>query len=66
MINKIFLFRSMLIAAVLGILFFDTLICMTGHGQQFEHRNALLTCALLWFASLFYTQNSDDDWAGEF
>ena len=63
--DKIFILRSLLLAVVLGILFLDTILWLTRHGQQLEHRNALLTCALLWFASLFYNRNSDD-WAGEF
>ncbi|TSJ36628.1 hypothetical protein FO440_22640 [Mucilaginibacter corticis] len=64
--NKLFFLRAMLIAVVLGILFADTILWLKGIGQQLEHRNALLICVLLWFASLFYTHNSDDDWAGEF
>jgi len=63
--NKIFIFRSLLFAVAVCILLFDMILWLTGQGKQLEHRNALLTCLLLWFASLFHPQNSDDDWAGE-
>ena len=64
--NKLFFLRAMLIAVVLGILLVDTIVWLKGIGQQLQYRDALLTCVLLWFATLFYPQNSDDDWAGEF
>jgi hypothetical protein len=41
------------------------MLWLTGYGQLFPHRNILQTCALLWFASVFFPQNSNDDWAGE-
>jgi len=64
MTNILFLFRTMLAAILLCIILFDTVLWLTGHGQALPHRNALLTCALLWFAALLFPQNSDDDWAG--
>ncbi|TSJ36531.1 hypothetical protein FO440_22130 [Mucilaginibacter corticis] len=64
--DKVYILRLLLLAVVMGVLCLDTILLLTGHGHQLEHRNTLLTCALLWFASLFYTRNSDDDWAGQF
>lgn len=64
--KELFLVRAVLMVITLTITLFDVMLWLTGHGGRFPHRNALLTCALMWFATILFPQNSDDDWAGQF
>ena len=66
MINKLFLFRTLVAALMLCLLAWDSLLWLTRQTQTWPHRDLLLTGALLWIVSVFFPWNSDDDWAGQF
>ncbi len=66
MMDKLFLFWTLIVALVLCLLLWDVTLWLTRHTQPLAHRDVLLTCALLWIVSVFFPQNSDDDWAGQF
>ncbi|MFA6083520.1 hypothetical protein [Mucilaginibacter sp.] len=52
----------MIAALIICLLAWDSILWLTLHGQPWSHRDVLLTCALLWIISVFFPQNSDDDW----
>jgi hypothetical protein len=66
MINKLFLFRTLIAALMLCLLAWDGVLWLTRQTPTWPHRDLLLTGALLWIFSVFFPQNSDDDWAGQF
>jgi accessory gene regulator protein AgrB len=60
--KKIWLFRSVLLTLLIGLLCLDLLRSLA-FGTPFpQHRNVLLASALLWVASVFFPQKTDDDW----
>ncbi len=63
--DKLFLFRRVIVAVMICLLIWDGLFAVTQHLQVLPHRDLLLTGALIWVATLFLPQNSDDDnWVG--
>lgn len=66
MMDKLFLFRTLIITLLLCLLVWDGLLLISGNAQRLPHRDFLLTGTLLWFVTLFFNRNSDDDWAGQF
>jgi len=65
--EKIFLFRTMLVALLVCILLWDVLLWITHHTTWLPHKDLLLAGALLWIITILLPQKSDDDnWAGEF
>jgi hypothetical protein len=67
--DKLFLFRTLIVALMTCLLIWDGLRLLTRSGDSLpqQHKDILLTCALLWIVSVFVNQNSnDDDWAGQF
>jgi len=67
--NKLFLFRIVVISLTLCLLVWDGLQIMShslNHLPE-HHKEVLLTGALLWIASVFVNEHrNDDDWAGQF
>ncbi len=67
--NKLFLFRTLIVTLMICLLIYDGLQFLAHAANAFpqQHKQVLLTCALLWIASVLISQNSnDDDWAGQF
>jgi hypothetical protein len=67
--DKLFLFRTLIVAFMFCLLIWDGSQLLTHSAGTFpqQHKQLLLTCALLWIATVFMNQNSnDDDWAGQF
>jgi hypothetical protein len=60
--NKLFVFRTLIAALVLCLLLWDVAISLSSQKHPWPHRELLLTAALLWIISVFFPQNSDDDW----
>ena len=60
--NKIWLFRSILLTLLAFLLFWDVMMCLGHDLPSLEHRDFLLAGALLWIASMFFPQKRDDDW----
>jgi hypothetical protein len=60
--DKLFVFRVLIIAVLVCLLLWDVALWLNGAGQPWPHRNTFLTCALLWIISVFFPQNSNDDW----
>lgn len=66
--NKLLLFRTFIVASLLCLLAWDGIRLLTDHSPYelpAQHREILLTCALLWFGTVLAAKNSDDDWAGQ-
>jgi len=67
--DKLILFRTLIVAFMFCLLIWDglQLLTHTAGALPQQHKQLLLTCALLWIASVLMNQNSnDDDWAGQF
>ncbi len=67
--NKLWLLRTLIVVFLLCLLAWDGIRLLTGHSSNEltgQHREILFTGALLWFTTILATENSDDDWAGEF
>ncbi len=64
--DKLFLFRTLIVALMICLLAWDGLLWLNRHSPALPDRDLLLTCALLWIVTVLFPQNSDDDWAGEF
>jgi hypothetical protein len=60
--DKLFLFRTLIFALTVCVLAWDLFLWLSGHSASLAHRDLLLTGALLWIVSVFFPQNSDDDW----
>ncbi|WP_179415733.1 hypothetical protein HDF19_20945 [Mucilaginibacter sp. E4BP6] len=60
--DKLLVFRVLIIAVLVCLLLWDVALWLSGARQPWPHRNTLLTCALLWIISVFFPQNSNDDW----
>jgi cell division protein FtsW (lipid II flippase) len=67
MMNKLFLFRTLIVPMMICLLIFDVLRITSHSADAFpEHKKLLLTGILLWIVSVIINQGSnDDDWAGE-
>ena len=65
MTDKLLFFRTLIIAVMVCLLAWDAILVLTGQELIVPPQNLLLTCLLLWILSLFFPQNSDDDWAGQ-
>jgi hypothetical protein len=65
--NKLELAKTLLITVLLCLLVWDGLQYVAGRYQAIpqSHKELIATGTLLWFATLFFTKNSDDDWAGQ-
>ena len=66
--DKLWLFRTLIITLLICLLAWDgprLLIAGSPASVPPQHRQILLTGAVLWLATLFLIKNSDDDWAGE-
>jgi len=66
MTDKFSSIKWLIAALTVCLLACDVILCITRHLQSLPHQNIVLTGCLLWFASLFFPQQSDDDWAGQF
>lgn len=62
MMDKLFIWRTLIFAFMLCVLAWDMLSSLTLHTPPLAHRELLLAAVLLWLASVFFPQNSDDDW----
>jgi hypothetical protein len=65
MTDKLLLFRTLIIAVMVCLLAWDAILALNGQELIVPPQNLLLACLLLWILSLFFPQNSDDDWAGQ-
>jgi cell division protein FtsW (lipid II flippase) len=65
--DKLFLFRTLIVTMMICFLIFDVLRILSHSADAFrEHKELLLTGALLWIVSVIINQGSnDDDWAGD-
>lgn len=69
MMDKLFLFRTLIISLMICLVVFDGLQIMIHLANAFpeQHKKLLLTGALLWGISLLINQgNNEEDWAGEY
>ncbi|BAU52708.1 hypothetical protein [Mucilaginibacter gotjawali] len=64
--NKLSSLQTLIALLTIGILAWDILLCLTRHMRSLPHQDMVLTGSLLWLVSLFFPQQSDDDWAGQF
>ena len=67
MMNKVELIKSLIFTVLICLLAWDVLQYLTGKLPALpqSHKQILATGVLIWFVSLFYTKDSDDDWAGQ-
>jgi hypothetical protein len=68
MMDKLSLFKTVTLSVIICLLLSDGLRLMAypAHTLSQPHKDILLTAALLWIASAFINQRSnDDDWAGQ-
>ncbi|MCC8424729.1 hypothetical protein [Mucilaginibacter sp. UR6-11] len=63
--DTLLLFRTTIAALMFCLLAWDGIQWLNLHTRPLPHRDLLLTGALLWLVSVFFPQNSDDDWAGQ-
>jgi hypothetical protein len=66
MTDKCSIIKSLIAAITVCLLVWDVILCIALHLQSLPHQDWVLTGCLLWLASLFFPQQSDDDWAGQF
>ncbi|UOE47804.1 hypothetical protein MTO98_25675 [Mucilaginibacter sp. SMC90] len=64
--NKLFFIRTSMITVTVILLAWDMLLWLSKHTETLPHRDLLLTCVLLWIVSIFFPQQNDDDWVGQF
>jgi len=67
--DKLFLYRSLIVALVVCLLIWDgvQLLIRSANAMPQQHKQLVLTAALLWIISVLVKQNrNDDDWAGQF
>jgi hypothetical protein len=67
--DKLFLFRTLVAALMVSLLVFDglPLLIHPANAVPEQHKEVLLTGALLWIATTFFNQGSNrGDWAGQF
>jgi hypothetical protein len=67
--NKLLLFRALIVTLLLCLLAWDGIRLLTNHPPgdlPEQHREILLAGALLWFIAVLAGKNSDDDLAGQF
>jgi hypothetical protein len=60
--DKLLVFRTLLIALMFCLLVWDVALSLINHTQPVQHRDVLLIGALLWIISVLLPRNSDDDW----
>ena len=68
MMDKFFLFRTLIVSMMICLLIFDVLRIVSHSADAFpeQHKEPLLTGTLLWIVSVIVNRGSnDDDWAGE-
>ena len=65
--NKLELTKPLLITVLLCLLVWDGMQYLVGHQPAIpqSHKELLATGTLLWFITLFFTKNRDDDLAGQ-
>lgn len=66
MTDKLSSLQTLIAALTICLLAWDIILCLTRHLRSLPHRDMVLTGSLLWIVSLFFPQQSDDDWAGQF
>lgn len=67
--QKVFLFRTLIVALMISLLLWDgfRLIFHNLNAVPQQHKELLFIGALLWIATVFINQGSnDDDWAGQY
>jgi hypothetical protein len=62
MMNKMFVFRTLIVTMMFCVFLWDAALLLSSHTEPWPHRELLLTGALIWIISVFFPQNSDDDW----
>lgn len=65
--NIVELGRILIITLILCLLVYDAVMLLAGWQKSLpqDHKQLLLTGVLLWFMSIFFNKNSDDDWVGQ-
>jgi hypothetical protein len=65
--NKLELAKTLLITVLLCLLVWDGLQYLMGRQPAIpqSHKELIATGTLLWFITLFFTKDRDDDWAGQ-
>ena len=66
MTDKLSLLQILIAALTICLLACDIILCLAWHLRSLPHRDMVLTGSLLLIVSLFFPQQSDDDWAGQF
>jgi len=66
MTDKLSLLKTLIAALTICLFAWDIILCLALHLPCLPHQEMVLTGSLLWIASLFFPQQSDDDWAGQF
>lgn len=65
--NKLEMTRLIIIVLMLCLLVADSIMLVAGWHSALpnSHKQVLLTGLLLWFITLFFNRNRDDDWVGQ-
>ncbi len=65
--NKLELTKLIPFTLLAALLIWDAMQYLAGRQTTIpqSHKQLLGTTALLWFATLLFTNNRDDDWAGQ-
>ncbi len=65
--NKLEITRAVILTMLLCLLVADAIMILAGwqHTLPHSHKQVLLTGVLLWFCTLLFNRNRDDDWVGQ-
>lgn len=65
--NKLEMTRLIIIVLMLCLLIADAVMLLAGWERALpnSHKQVLLTGLLLWFITLLFNSNRDDDWVGQ-
>ncbi len=64
--NKLEIAKTLLITLLFCLLTWDGLQYLIAHQPiPQSHKQLLATGTLIWFTTLLFTKNRDDDWAGQ-
>jgi hypothetical protein len=66
MIDKLSLIRAVIGSVITCVLAWDAISGLIRHTTALPHRDLMVAGAVLWIVSLFFPEQRNDDWAGQF